>query len=59
MGRLIFGEREYTVTNEEDKVVFKDISSKGVRVDFSFSKDKVRNKLAMDGLKQFWTEVYR
>ncbi|NRD76199.1 hypothetical protein HPT25_01580 [Bacillus sp. BRMEA1] len=59
IGELELGERIYTVYDSDEKIIFKDTSTKGVKVDFSFSKDKQKNKLARDGWKQFWSEVYK
>jgi hypothetical protein len=59
IGKLQLGDKEYSVHDEHDKIVFKDNSSEGVKVDFSFSKDKQKNKLAKDGWRKFWSELYR
>jgi hypothetical protein len=59
MGKLKLGNKEYTVSEKEDKFIFKDISNNKIKVDFSFSKDQSKNKLAKDGWREFWTEVYR
>lgn len=50
--------KTHIVTDEKDKVKFTDISNDKVKVHFSFSKDPNKNKIALDGLKQFWAEVY-
>ncbi|MCM3571384.1 hypothetical protein [Neobacillus mesonae] len=59
IGKLQLGEKEYFAYNKHDKIVFKDTSNEGVKVDFSFSKNKQRNNLAKDGWREFWTELYR
>ena len=59
MGNIVLGEREYSVTDQEDKIVFKDLSNRKIKINFSFSKDKEANRKAEEGLRIFWTEVYR
>jgi hypothetical protein len=58
MGEITFNDRKYKVTEQSDKVIFKDTSNQGIKVNFSFSKDKNKNKIAKDGLTIFFTEVF-
>ncbi|MEY2196879.1 hypothetical protein AB7942_29840 [Neobacillus sp. BF23-41] len=57
--QLVFNNREYHVTEDTEKVIFKDNSNRPVKVNFSFSKDTNKNKIAKDGLTIFFTEVFR
>lgn len=56
---LVFNNREYQVTEDTEKVIFKDKSNEPFKVNFSFSKDPIKNKIARDGLTIFFTEVFR
>ncbi|MBT2736188.1 hypothetical protein [Bacillus sp. ISL-7] len=59
MKQLVFNNREYHVTEQIDKVIFKDKSNQPFKVNFSFSKDPIKNKIAKDGLTIFFTEIFR
>lgn len=50
---------KYKLTEDEEKYIFTEVSDRKFKVNFSFSKDKEKNKLAEYGLKVFWTEVNR
>ncbi|WP_066066162.1 hypothetical protein [Neobacillus soli] len=58
-GKLKLGDKEYFMHDEHDKIVFKDNSNEGVKVDFSFSKDEKKIKLAKHGWREFWTKLFR
>jgi hypothetical protein len=58
MGEITFNNRKYKVTEQPDKIIFKDKSNHEIKVNFSFSKDKTKNKIAKDGLTIFFTEVF-
>lgn len=56
---LNFCGREYSISETEDKTIFREISNtREVKVNFSFSKDPEKNKKAEEGLRIFWTEVF-
>jgi hypothetical protein len=55
---IIFDNREYEVTENEEEVIYTDKSDEDIKFDFSFSKDPVRNKIAKDGLTIFFTEIF-
>jgi hypothetical protein len=59
MKKLLLDNREYHVTEQEDKVIFQDKSNQPFKVNFSFSKDPKKNKIARDGLTIFFTELFR
>ncbi|MDQ0975919.1 hypothetical protein QFZ31_005797 [Neobacillus niacini] len=56
--QIVFNNKEYEVTEEIGKVSFKDKSNQSVKINFSFSKNPDKNKLAKDGLTMFFTEVF-
>jgi hypothetical protein len=56
--QLMFNNRPYQVTEDTEKVTFKDQSNQGIKVNFSFSKNPIKNKIAKDGLTIFFTEVF-
>ncbi|TWE06372.1 hypothetical protein FB550_102394 [Neobacillus bataviensis] len=58
MKKLLFDNREYQVTEDIDKVMFKDLSERKIKINFSFSKDPNKNKIAKDGLTIFFTELF-
>jgi hypothetical protein len=58
MKQLLFNNRKYQVTEDTDKVTFKDKSNQQIKVNFSFSKNPDKNKIAKDGLTIFFTEVF-
>jgi hypothetical protein len=59
MGKqLEFNDRVYEVTEDEEKVIFTDTSNQSLRINFSFSKDPEKNKIAKEGLTIFFTEVF-
>jgi hypothetical protein len=58
MKHLLFNNREYEVTEDRDTVAFKDQSNQQVKINFSFSKNPNKNKIANDGLTIFFTEVF-
>jgi hypothetical protein len=49
---------KFKLTEDEKRYYFTDVSDRKFKVNFSFSKDKEKNKLAEYGLKVFWTEVF-
>ena len=55
---LEFDDRLYHVTENEEKVIFRDQSKEKIKIHFSFSKDPSDNKKAKDGLTIFFTEVF-
>ena len=58
MKHLKLNDRTYTVIEDEEKVTFKDKSNQQIKVNFSFSKNPEKNKLAKDGLTIFFTEIF-
>jgi hypothetical protein len=56
--QLEFNDRVYEVTEDEEKVIFTDTSNQSLKIDFSFSKDPQKNKIAKEGLTIFFTEVF-
>jgi hypothetical protein len=56
--QLEFNDRFYEVTEDEEKVIFTDTSDQSLKIDFSFSKDPEKNKIAKEGLTIFFTEVF-
>ena len=56
--QLEFNDRVYDVTEDEEKVIFTDTSNQSLKIDFSFSKDPQKNKIAKEGLTIFFTEVF-
>lgn len=58
MGRYILNDNEYSVTQDDERIYFTNISKKLNKVHFSFSKDPEKNKKAKEGMEIFWTEVY-
>jgi hypothetical protein len=58
MKQLLFNNKQYQVTEDIDKVTFKDQSKQQIKVNFSFSKNPDKNKIAKDGLTIFFTEVF-
>jgi hypothetical protein len=56
--QLVFNDRVYEVTEDEEKVIFTDTSNQSLRINFSFSKDPEKNKIAKEGLTIFFTEVF-
>jgi hypothetical protein len=53
-----FNDRVYEVTEDKEKVTFTDKSNASLKIDFSFSKDPDKNKIAKEGLTIFFTEVF-
>lgn len=58
MKKLIFDEREYEVTENEDEYILRDISNEPFKFHMRFSKDQEKNKIAKEGLTIFFTEVF-
>jgi hypothetical protein len=58
MKQLLFNNKQYQVTEDIDKVTFKDQSKQQIKINFSFSKNPDKNKIAKDGLTIFFTEVF-
>lgn len=56
--QLVFNDRVYEVTEDKEKVTFTDRSNESLKIDFSFSKDPEKNKIAKEGLTIFFTEVF-
>ncbi|WP_342432628.1 hypothetical protein [Neobacillus sp. FSL H8-0543] len=56
--QLLFNDRVYEVTEDEEKVIFTDTSNEKLKINFSFSKDPVKNKIAKEGLTIFFTELF-
>jgi hypothetical protein len=56
--QLLFNNKQYQVTEDTEKVTFKDQSKQQIKVNFSFSKNPDKNKIAKDGLTIFFTEVF-
>ncbi|MBT2721624.1 hypothetical protein [Bacillus sp. ISL-46] len=59
MKQLVFNNRDYEVTENENEVLLTDISNNPIKFDISFSKDPKKNKIAKDGLTIFFTELFR
>jgi hypothetical protein len=59
MGKYILNEKEYEVTQDKERIYFKEISERKNKVHFSFSKDPEKNKEARTGMEIFWSEVYK
>ncbi|WP_243355855.1 hypothetical protein [Bacillus litorisediminis] len=58
-GRTIIHGRKYNVTEYEHELVFEDVSNKkGIKVNFTMSKDPEDHQIAREGLREFWTHVY-
>jgi hypothetical protein len=58
MGILEKGERKYEVTQNDKAFIFKDISDRKFKFNFTMSKCPEKNKYAEEGLKTFFTEIY-
>jgi hypothetical protein len=58
MKQLVFDNRLYQVTENTDKIIFRDQSNEKIKINFSFSKDPEKNKKAKEGLTIFFTEVF-
>lgn len=56
--QLVFNDRVYEVTEDEERVIFTDTSNQSLKINFSFSKDPEKNKIAKEGLTIFFTEVF-
>jgi hypothetical protein len=58
MKEIIFNNRQYNVIENESNIIFKDKSNQPFKINFSFSKDKEKNKEAEEGLRIFFTELF-
>jgi hypothetical protein len=58
MANYFLNEKVYNVTQDSKRIYFIEKSDRKNKVHFSFSKDPEKNKLAMDALERFWSEVY-
>jgi hypothetical protein len=56
--QLLLNDRVYQVTEDKEKVILTDTSSQSIKIDFTFSKDPEKNKIAKEGLTIFFTEVF-
>ncbi|MEH7249219.1 hypothetical protein V7114_20880 [Neobacillus niacini] len=56
--QVVLNDRVYEVTEDKEKVTFTDKSNESLKIDFSFSKDPEKNKIAKEGLTIFFTEVF-
>lgn len=58
MKQLVFNNRDNEVTENEKEVILTDKSNQPFKVNFSFSKNPDKNKIAKESLTIFFTEVF-
>jgi hypothetical protein len=49
---------QFEVTEDEERIYFKEISDRKNKAHFSFTKNDDKNKTAEDGLRIFFTELF-
>ncbi len=58
MQEIVLGGKKYLHKADNEKDYLIDNSDNKVKINITFSKDKQKNKEAIDGLKKFFTELY-
>jgi hypothetical protein len=56
--KFLFNGKNYELEEDSEEFILIDKSDDKIKVDISFSKDPIKNKIAKDGLTIFFTEIF-